>query len=332
MTINVGTTFDNSRNDYFRAKMEAKGLGTHQASKFAMLYHEPTKTNWTDEEFQAQSAFFVINRAQGVEAEYLEAFLNLQHESMRRAVENERNHSQFNYILEDFNPFSSRSVNNQANRHDPNQMFQILAESLAAQKASAHAKHENLNGRFSSEEELEQRLYVLFTHFNDAVETLASMFAVRASFNALFINGDASTIDRAFHDATKIGHYIRDHIWSGGSTDDLQALFAQRGFSESLRFLNNICVEHRNFNKLTSDGRRTSPLLDITENRIFHIVSAETIVKMQRGQFWGPIDPVRWSDTGNNIIHSTTATTTTLQLLDALLDGFGDTNQNIELI
>jgi len=322
MTINMGMTFDNSRNDYFKAQLKAKGLGVNQAGKFALLHHEPTKTEWTDEEFIAHGQKFIFQRE--AREIYLEDYMNFRHEEVRRIIEGSRNHHEFGNILEDFNPFSSNSTNNRIQRHDPQQMFQRLADSFVEQKNTIHIKHETFNGRFSSEDDLELHLYALLHHFNEAVESLASMFTVRADFNAVFINGDASTIDRAFHDATKIGHFIRDHIWSGGSTDNIQSLLEQNGFSEAMQFLNNICLESRNFEEQTSDGRRTKPLIDHTQDRISHLVSSDILTRMQIGIFTELATPI--IQLPNEIMNANQ--NTVLQLLD----GFGDTNQNIELI
>jgi len=253
----MSVTFDNSRNDYFIKQIKAKGLTLNQIGTFAFRYHTPTKPYMTDEEFHIHSQKFSgflhesFGFATAAEARnaYLEDFINFRHESIRRSIENSRSSNQFNHIVSGFNPMNRISA---APGMVPfnNNIFQNLANTLAQEKTTNYRFHTVNNGAFSNEEAFELRLHVLHAQFNEAVHSIADIFAemVRGLETMNRRPHTPLSADQAHDAVVRIGSIIRDHIWSGGSAENINSTLENANALNLLNQLNTIGNSfHRSF-------------------------------------------------------------------------------------
>jgi len=212
------------------------------AEHFAAFHHVSTKENWTEEEFQAASRKFSSNSE--ARDTYLEDFLNFSHERSRRAFENSRNTNQFTFTIQSFNPNIVIGGGNtpQVRGYDSS-IFQTLATTLADQKAGLNTLNEAFGGRFMTEEDFEMRLHVLHQQFNEAINSLADIFASFADNLGLNASQTRSNV-------LQIGDIIRDHIWAGGSADDIRGTLNSNGATSMLNGLDNLGQNwHRRFGR-----------------------------------------------------------------------------------
>ena len=246
----MSVTFDNSRNDYFIKQIKAKGLTLNQAGTFAFRYHTPTRTEWTDEEFQAHiNKFSGFAHSREARNAYLEDYLNFRHESTRRSIENSRSSNQFNHIVSDFNPMNRISAAPGMASFDSN-IFQNLANTLEQEKTANYRFHTVNNGAFSNEDDFELRLHVLHAQFNEAVHSIADIFAemVRGLETMNRRPHTPLSADQAHDAVVRIGSIIRDHIWSGGSAENINSTLENANALNLLNQLNTIGNSfHRSF-------------------------------------------------------------------------------------
>jgi len=219
--------------------MDVHGRGG--AIHYAVMHHTPTKTSWTDEEFDTALRKFEnwASHEAGIWKNNLDEFLDFRKESFRRGLEHARKSNQFNFVINDFNPHFIGDGSIQTNSHNRN-VFQDLAGILEQQKAGIHSLHENFNGRFMSEEDFELRLMILHQQFNEAIQSIADIF--RGYINHLNNSGRQTALSANQAEAIilQVGDMVRDHIWSGGSADDVNGIINSSSIAGSVNQLHRI--------------------------------------------------------------------------------------------
>ena len=94
-----------------------------------------------------------------------------------------------------------------------------------------------------TEEDFEMRLHILHQQFNEAVNSLADIFAGFADNLGLNASQTRSNV-------LQIGDMIRDHIWAGGSADDIRNTLNSNGVTSMLNGLDNLGQNwHRRFGR-----------------------------------------------------------------------------------
>ena len=275
MTINA--MFNNSRNDYFKARVNAANLGNgnintaQQALLYAVRYHEPTRTEWTAEEWAAHEAKFgaFISSASDASAEanqlktaYMEDLLNFRHQQVMRSFYDTATNQSFgfNEVTADF-IHNQRSHGDSFEQPDFARTFQMLANKLYAGKARIHAHHEAQGGRWSSEEMLETGLHNLMTQFNETVDFLAGWFAMGTEHTATFHSGNIETVAHSIDSILRLGEFVKGHIWSGGSAENMTETLTENGFGDTLSALHTVADENLAFNRLMTDGQRRASVI-----------------------------------------------------------------------
>ena len=221
-----------NNNDYFRHLVDTVGRGS--AGYFAINHHVSTRDSWVEEEYQALSRKF----ARSAEARdlYLSDYLDFRKEATRRAIENSRNSNQFTFVVQHFNPNIHIAGGNtpRTQGHDTD-IFQSMARILEDQKGGLVSFRENFGGRFISEEDFEVRLTVLQYQFNEAIASVNDIF--RGFINDLGAHRVGISASEAEAAILRAGDLIMNHIWSGGSADDVNEILAN---SDVVRPLNQL--------------------------------------------------------------------------------------------
>jgi len=220
----------NNNNEHLRYLVDTVGGGN--VAYFASRHHVSTKESWTDDELNAASRRF----SNDVEARdiYLEDFLNYRHELTRRGIKQSKNSNQFTFAIQSFNPNIVIGGGNtpQVRGYDAN-IFQTIANIFENQKIGLNSLNESFGGRFISEEDFQIRLHILHQQFDEAINSLADIFANFAS--ELGLNAS-----QARSNMLQIGNIIKDHIWSGGSVENIRETLHQNGATAMLNELDNL--------------------------------------------------------------------------------------------